>query len=116
LTSKASSYCSGVISPSGASAPVPALANRTSSRPLFGLHRLVQPIEVGQFGHRTAHRPRLGAQLRQRRIERLLPSSEDIDERPFLHEPLGGPQTNAASAAGHHRRLAIQPAHDVLLC
>jgi len=47
LTSKVWLNCSGVIAPSGANEPVPALARRTSRQPRSALGRLEKSTEIG---------------------------------------------------------------------
>ncbi len=77
----------------------------------LGLHRRVEPVEIGLIGDRALHGAGLGAKLGQGRVERVLPAAEDEDEGAFLDETPGRGTADAGGAAGDHGGLAIQSVH-----
>jgi DNA-binding transcriptional LysR family regulator len=50
----------------------------------LGLHRRVEPVEIGQVGDRAFHRAGIGPEVGHSGVEHLLPAAEDEDEGPLL--------------------------------
>jgi hypothetical protein len=54
----------------------------------LGLHRRVEPVQVGLIRDRALHRAGIGPEVGHSGVERLLPAAEDEDEGAFLDEAL----------------------------
>jgi hypothetical protein len=77
---------------------------------------IVKPVEIGQVGDVASHASDVAANFADRGVKFRLPAACDEDARAFLGEPLRRGKPDAAICAGHHGDLAIQSAHNELLC
>jgi hypothetical protein len=66
----------------------------------LGLHRPIEPVEVGHVRDGTLHRAGIGPEVGHSGVERLLPAAEDEDEGALLDEALCRGTADAGSAAG----------------
>jgi len=79
----------------------------------LGLHRSVEPVEVGLIRDRALHRAGIGPELHHSGVERFLAAAEDEDEGPLVDEALCRGAADAGGATGDDGGLSIQSGHVV---
>src|SRR6185437_10709165 len=79
----------------------------------LGLHRRIEPVEVGRIRNRAPHRAGVGTEVGHSGVERFLPATEDEDEGAVLDEALCRGAADAGSATCDHCGLSIQSVHVV---
>ena len=78
----------------------------------LGLHRRVEPVEVGLIRDRALHRAGIGPEVGHSGVERFLPAAEDEDEGALLDEALCCGAADAGSATRDDCNLTFKLSHD----
>src|SRR6202035_3647990 len=78
----------------------------------LGLHRRVEPVEVGFIRDRALHRAGLGPEVGHSGVELFLPAAENEDEGALLDEALRCGAADAGSATGDDCNFSFKLAHN----